>query len=208
MGVHAVTSWTVHDARLAPSSDTDLALEAVRSVPPADDAMEAHRDVLAYLIGTQPDIARRSCRPGHLTGSACVIDPVRGAMVVLLHTKLGKWLQPGGHADGDTNLAGVAIREATEETGIDGLAVDPVPVDVDIHRVSPPDDTPHLHLDVRFLVLAPAGALVTINHESRDFRWVGLDDLDVIGADPSLRRMADAGFARAADHPSQTSPGV
>ncbi|MCB0964759.1 MAG: NUDIX domain-containing protein, partial [Acidimicrobiales bacterium] len=117
--------------------------------------------------------------------------------LLMLHRKLGRWFQPGGHADGDANLAGVALREATEETGIDGLEVVVPAIDVDVHRVEPPGEQPHLHLDTRFLVLAPAGATEEGNEESRALRWVGLEDLDDLDPpiDPGTRRLVARGLA-------------
>lgn len=106
-------------------------------------------------------------------------------------------MQPGGHADGDANLAHVAWREATEETGIEGLAVVVPPIDVDVHRVAPPGDVPHDHLDVRFLVVAPAGAEPVGNHESEALRWVTPTGLAELADEPGLRRLAAAGFSLA-----------
>lgn len=181
---------------LAASQDLDVAALAVASVPRGDTALERDRLLLADLIGSHPDVAERSCHPGHLTGSALVVDLGRGATLLLLHRKLGRWLQPGGHADGDTNLAAVALREATEETGIDGLLVDPEPVDLDIHLVPPPDDVPHLHLDVRYVVVAPDGAVTAPNEESTDSRWVPLDRLGDYEPDVGLVRLVAAATRR------------
>lgn len=158
------------------------------------DAADPHRARISELIDAHADIAVRTCRPGHLTGSAFVIDPSRPATLLLFHTKLQRWLQPGGHADGDTNLAHVALREATEETGIAGLRVVVPAIDVDVHEVNPPNEDAHLHLDVRFLVLAPAGSMPTGNHESQDLRWIAEDALDAFDLDEGLRRMAAKGF--------------
>ncbi|WP_419856376.1 NUDIX hydrolase [Candidatus Poriferisodalis sp.] len=123
-------------------------------------------------------------------------DATRG--LVLLHRKIGRWLQPGGHADGEGSLAGVALREATEETGIDGLQVWTEPVDIDMHlfvnrRHTEPD---HLHFDVRFLIRAPRRAVTRGNHESEELRWVAGDQLDEpeLGLDASTRRLARYGF--------------
>jgi 8-oxo-dGTP pyrophosphatase MutT (NUDIX family) len=113
-----------------------------------------------------------------------------------LHTKLGRWLQPGGHADGDTELAGVALREATEETGLEGLRVLVPAVDLDVHRVDHGDALgEHLHLDLRFVVLAPQGARLRRNHESTAMRWVTPDQLAELTDEESFRRLAARGLA-------------
>ena len=145
------------------------------------------------LIDSHPDAGLRTCRPGHLTGSALVVDSAGANTLLMLHAKLGLWLQPGGHADGDANLAAVALREATEETGIVGLRIWPQPLHLDIHRVDPPKEDPHLHYDVRFLVRAPAEARPQGNHESKGLRWVPLDGLVDFGCDPGLVHLAHLG---------------
>ena len=145
------------------------------------------------LVDGYPDACLRTCRPGHLTGSALVVDHAGENTLLLLHAKFGRWLQPGGHADGDANLASVALREATEETGIGSLRIWPQPLHLDIHEVDPPGEDPHLHYDVRFLVQAPAGAQPKGNHESRGLRWVPLDGLADFGCDPGLVHLAQLG---------------
>lgn len=157
------------------------------------------RQQILDLIDEHADIAVRTCRPGHLTGSAFVVDSSRMTCLLLFHTKLQRWLQPGGHADGDTNLAHVALREAEEETGISGLRVVIPAIDVDIHLVDPPKEDAHLHLDVRYLVIAPAGSEPEGNHESQALRWVTEAELLDFDVDDGLRRMAKAGFEVAAN---------
>jgi 8-oxo-dGTP pyrophosphatase MutT (NUDIX family) len=152
-------------------------------------------DEMRRFAADHPDALHRSCAAGHFTGSAAVVDAAGERVVVLFHRKAQRWLQPGGHADGDANLASVALREATEETGIGGLAVAPAPVDVDIHRVHFPDAPPHLHLDVRFVVRAPAGAAPVANHESAGVRWVTLDELESLDTDGSVVRLATRALA-------------
>lgn len=146
------------------------------------------------FVAAHPDALERTCAAGHLTASALVVDPADGRFVVLLHRKLGRWLQPGGHADGDDDLAAVALREAAEETGLAGLRVRTPAVDLDVHEVQPPGEPAHLHLDVRFVVDAPPGSAAAGpppgNDESHEVRWVSSAELDALGVDDSLRRLA------------------
>lgn len=170
-----------------------------------DPEQRAVAERILGLVAAHPDALDRMCLPGHLTGSAFVVDHTGERALLLLHTKLGKWLQPGGHADGDGNLRHVAWREATEETGIDGLGIWSEPVDVDVHRIGEgstrvgprPGRAPgaHDHLDVRFLVVAPAGARAAGNHESRDLRWIERDDLATVTTEPGLLRLAAAAWS-------------
>jgi 8-oxo-dGTP pyrophosphatase MutT (NUDIX family) len=153
------------------------------------------RDEFLRFTAEHDDALLRSCVTGHLTGSALVVDPVSERMLLLHHRKLQKWLQPGGHADGDGNLAAVALREATEETGIDGLRVVVPAIHLDIHVVEPPNEVPHRHYDVRYLVLAPEGAEAIGNLESTALRWVTLEELDALSDEPGLRLLARRGLA-------------
>src|ERR1700677_1858721 len=73
------------------------------------------------LVEARQDCLVRSCMPGHLTGSAWVVSADRGRTLLTRHRKLGKWLQLGGHADGDGDLLAVALREAREESGLGAL---------------------------------------------------------------------------------------
>lgn len=183
----------VGPSQLAPAFSIADARAQVASCTASGPAAVARAEVLAF-VDAHPDALDRRCAPGHLTGSAFVYDPGRGQFLLLHHAKLRKWLQPGGHADGDANLAAVALREATEETGIDRLVVAVPPIDVDVHPVAPPKEPPHLHHDVRFLVLVPPGADAVGNHESTALRWCTVDDLDALGCDESVRRLVSAGL--------------
>jgi 8-oxo-dGTP pyrophosphatase MutT (NUDIX family) len=164
---------------------------AVSSLRMLDDP---ERDEFLRFAADHDDALLRTCVTGHLTGSALVVEPARERMLLLHHRKLQKWLQPGGHADGDGNLAAVALREATEETGIDGLRVVVPAIHLDIHRVEPPNEAPHLHYDVRYLVLAPEGAKAVGNLESTALRWVTLGELDALTDEPGLRALARRGL--------------
>lgn len=187
------------DPRLAPSADLAVAVAQIEAAPIDDPVAARHRERILEFVGAHPDALHRSCTEGHLTGSAAVVDAEGRRALVLLHRKLGRWLQPGGHADGDANLAAVALREATEETGITGLVVSAAAIDIDVHQVAPPDAAPHLHLDVRYLVVAPPGAVEQGNHESLDLRWVTGHELDHLrpAVDESTRRLIGRAFALA-----------
>ncbi len=183
------------DARLASSRDPARAAARLSAavLPAEQEPARARVDELLGEYGAS--LADRTTAPGHLTGSALVVDAAGERVVVLLHTKLRRWLQPGGHADGDTELAGVALREATEETGIDGLRVLVPAVDLDLHEVDHGDPLgAHLHLDLRFVVLAPPDAVITGNHESLELRWVTLDELEQLADEEGLVRLARAGL--------------
>jgi len=155
---------------------------------------DPERDDFLRFTDEHDDALLRTCVIGHLTGSALVVDPASERMLLLHHRKLQKWLQPGGHADGDGNLAAVALREATEETGIEGLRVVVPAIHLDVHRVEPRNEAPHFHYDVRFLVLAPEGAQAIGNFESTALRWVTLDELDALIDESNLRLLARRGL--------------
>lgn len=171
------------------------------------DHLAARTQVLDLLDEHGPALADRATAPGHLTGSALVVDAGRQRVVVLLHTKLRRWLQPGGHADGDHELAAVALREATEETGLEGLEVLVPAIDLDVHRLDHRDALgSHLHLDLRFVVLAPEGAELEGNHESLDLRWVTLDELEQLADEVGLVRLARRGLDAVRDFDRQQRP--
>lgn len=178
--------------------DLTDAIALLSSAPATSPESERHRAAMLDFVEHHTDALHRSCLAGHLTGSALVVDAARERTLVMLHAKLGMWLQPGGHADGEGHLAAVALREAQEETGIGDLRVVVPPIDFDIHTIPARGDEPqHLHLDVRFIVLAPDGAVARGNHESHDVRWVTPGELEAMATDDSLRRLASAGLVMA-----------
>lgn len=166
-------------------------------VPVEPEHVAARLATLALLDSTADPLGRQE--GGHVTGSALVVDASRDRVLVLWHRKLGIWVQPGGHVDGDGDLARSARREAVEETGIDGLIpLSDAPVDIDVHRVAPPDAAPHDHHDVRFVLVAPPGAEPVANAEADRFRWLTLAEVEADpGCDESLRRLTRLGVAAA-----------
>ena len=146
------------------------------------------------LLENHSNALNRNCRPGHLTGSSLIIRPEDSRVLVLFHAKLQRWLQPGGHADGDGDMARVALREAIEETGIPELVVVEPAIDLDIHVVEPPHEDAHEHHDVRYLVLAPEGARPVTNYESTGFQWLDQDEINQIDPDDGFVRMVERGL--------------
>ncbi|MDR1074892.1 MAG: NUDIX hydrolase [Xanthomonadaceae bacterium] len=145
------------------------------------------------LRGDGADPYVRARRVGHFTGSAWVVDAAGRRVVLMHHRKLGRWLQPGGHADGDPDLARVALREAGEETGLHGLTVEAATIfDLDRHWIPERGEVPgHWHYDVRHVVRAGADATLRMNEESLDLAWRGIDALvEAADIDASVRRMA------------------
>lgn len=189
------------DPRLDPAELLGAAVHQLQMADLVDPEAQDHRDAVLDFFLDHPDAAERTCTEGHLTGSALVVDATGTRTLLMLHTKLGRWFQPGGHADGNANLAAVALREATEETGIAGLRVALPAIDVDVHRVEPPREEPHLHLDTRYLVVAPPGSTEQGNEESQDLRWVDEAGLDGLAppVDHSTRRLVRRGLAVARD---------
>jgi 8-oxo-dGTP pyrophosphatase MutT (NUDIX family) len=160
------------------------------SAPPGD--QDALRLSFAEHLERHEDGMWRSCAPAHITASALVMDPDGSRVLLTLHAKIGRWLQTGGHCEpGDLSLGGAALREATEESGIDGLELSAYPVAVDRHEVScGGPGTRFDHLDVQYVAVAPPGAVERRSEESADLRWFGVDDLPE-PTDPALRRLVE-----------------
>ncbi|GLZ38495.1 NUDIX domain-containing protein [Actinokineospora sp. NBRC 105648] len=164
---------------MSPHAD---AVEVMSAWRPQERGQEALRQAYLGFLAARPDACLRACEPGHITASALVFDSTATRVLLTLHPRVGRWLQLGGHCEpSDTTLAGAALREATEESGIADLRIDPVPIHVDVHPITCSLGLPTRHFDVRFAVRAPAGAEPVRSPESIDLQWWPVDALP---ADP------------------------
>lgn len=166
----------------------DLRAYAATVADPGEAAMLA---AYAPFITAQVDCLWRSCRPGHLTASAWIVDAVRRRTLLTHHHKLDRWLQLGGHVDGNPDLKSAALREAREESGLTRVrAVTTGIFDVDRHRIPARGDEPeHWHYDVRYLLEADPAEPLTVSNESKELAWVELARVATLNPSESLARM-------------------
>lgn len=161
-----------------------------------DAAQEALRAAYVAHLDAHDDATWRSCFPAHLTASTLVLSPDGDEVLLQLHAKAGRWFQLGGHLEaGDASLAAGAQREATEESGLVGLRLDPEPVQLSRHEVAFCDPRgPVDHLDVRFVAVAPADVDPVANDESLALRWWPADRLPT--EDPDIADLVALGRER------------
>jgi 8-oxo-dGTP pyrophosphatase MutT (NUDIX family) len=165
---------------------------------PADRARVDH---VRNFVRLHPDCFERTCVEGHVTGSAWIVSSDHREVLLTHHRKLDRWLQLGGHADGDSEPHRVALREAREESGMERFAIvsgdakpesadAPLPLDVDVHLIPAHGDEPaHLHHDIRYLLVAAPGQAIVVSEESRELRWFAADQLARLPREDSLLRM-------------------
>jgi 8-oxo-dGTP pyrophosphatase MutT (NUDIX family) len=164
----------VHAGRVADAHEAAMVAETVR------------------FVEAEPECLLRTCAPGHLTGSAWIVDGNRERTLLTHHVKLEKWLQLGGHADGDGDLLTVALREGREESGLTRLrAVSAEIFDVDRHWIPARKTEPaHWHYDVRFMIEAdPSEPLVRAANESKELAWVPVSGVTALNPEESMARM-------------------
>jgi 8-oxo-dGTP pyrophosphatase MutT (NUDIX family) len=151
------------------------------------------------FVRSHADCLLRSCVPGHITASAWILSASGEQALLTHHRKLGRWLQLGGHVDGEPEVEQAALREAQEESGmaefvfvrwaaaVPGL----VPLDLDVHSIPARADEPeHLHWDVRFLLQAVPGQQLVCSSESHALRWFEPAELAQVTDEESVLRLA------------------
>jgi 8-oxo-dGTP pyrophosphatase MutT (NUDIX family) len=175
----------------------DDALATLRAWRPGDARQESLRTMYVDHLDAHPDGTARHCPGAHVTAGALILSSDHSHVLLTLHAKAKRWFHMGGHCEQqDTSLAGAARREAVEESGVEGLALDPEPVHLDAHDVA--FCRPHeqvRHLDVRFVAVAPPAATHAVSEESIDVRWWPVDALPNDASE--LRELVDAARLRA-----------
>lgn len=158
-----------------------------------DNEAEMLREVIDFIRQFPERCCDRSLRSGHITGSAWILDIPNRQVLLTHHRKLNRWLQLGGHADGDTDILGVAQREAKEESGLDNIQILLWrPFDVDVHMIPERHNEPaHFHYDIRYLLAANSRDRLVVSSESNMLQWIGIDSLaaSAHGNSPSINRL-------------------
>lgn len=148
------------------------AQDILRRWVPQDDSQDPLRLTYLSYLDAVPDAVQRDCTTGHITASALVCNVKNRSVLLTLHPRIGRWVQLGGHCeDGDQSIPGAALREAREESGIDELTIDPVPLQLHTHPITCSGGVPTHHLDVQFLVTAEPGSTARMSDESLDLDW-------------------------------------
>jgi len=154
------------------------ATELLRGWEIRSGADESIRESMLAFLGSAPRGCLREHVPGHITASAMVFSADAREVLLTLHPRVGRWLQLGGHCEeSDKTVADAALREATEESGIAGLRLEPGLYGAHAHPITCSLGKPTRHLDLLFRISAPAGAVPVRSAESTDLRWWPVDAL-------------------------------
>lgn len=163
-----------------------------------DDKEQRDIATIKQLLHEHPNIMNMNCEVGHITASAIIVDTTSHQVLLHFHKRLKRWLQVGGHPDYETDMSQVALREATEETGLTDLSFfpaqdQPIPIDYDVHTIPQNKSYPeHLHLDFRYILTThQPDSLAPESGESTQFQWLTFDEALAMDdkIDYSLRRL-------------------
>ena len=169
-------------------------IQRLRAHIPFDAREAVRRDRVLRFVQENERCFERSLLTGHVTASACLVNPELTHTLLTHHAKLNRWLQMGGHCDGDSDVMGTALREAREESGLRSLTVllGGAIFDVDAHAIPARKDEPeHVHYDIRFLVCGSMDEPLQITDESHELAWVELVKVAEMNTDESVLRMVE-----------------
>lgn len=180
------------------ASETGEILDLLGAHTPSDDKEARDRLQIMALCQQHPQVRSRECMPGHLTGSGLVVHAASGRLLLNHHRKLDRWLQFGGHFEGERLPDAVALREGREESGLIDLRLAqtsppaPVPFDVDVHTIPARGAQPeHLHLDIRYLLLTDEPERAAPSAESHTIQWFDFAQTEALQLTGELRRMIE-----------------
>lgn len=171
----------------------ELFVEQLRSYQAETASDRQCQAAFLQFVITHSDCFERSCSPGHVVGSAWLVDSTGTKVLLTHHRKLNRWIQLGGHADGEADIANVALREAEEESGLQDIALAvPGIFDLDIHRIpARPTEPEHLHYDCRYVFRCLGDESFTVSSESRNLAWVEISRIASLTEEISVLRMAE-----------------
>jgi 8-oxo-dGTP pyrophosphatase MutT (NUDIX family) len=175
----------IHDHR-------EIILELLNRYQPFDGNDQKQQERIKKFVLSTPNCFKRTHLEGHITGSAWLMNKMGDKVLLTHHKKLDRWLQLGGHADGDTDIFKVALREAQEESGLEAIEAVSLDIfDVDVHLIPGYGLEPeHFHYDIRFAMQANGGEDFVVSPESRELAWVPVDQVEKWSKEESLLRMA------------------
>lgn len=167
-------------------------LEKYQTTDPSENTM---RTDLIQFVTDHDNCFNRELSLGHITGSAWLVNKTLTHVFFTHHKKLDRWFQPGGHSDGNPNTLAVAMKEASEESGIEDVFIQPLNddiFDIDIHTIPARKNEPeHLHYDIRFILEADMNQPLNISDESHEIAWIAIEDISKYTNEISIMRMLD-----------------
>lgn len=168
-------------------------LNLIQQYQPDSTLEQKFREELLSFVHKYDNCFDRDLKPGHVTGSAWLTNRELTHVFMTHHKKLNRWFQPGGHSDGNANTLAVSMTEASEESGIEDVFIQPLSheiFDIDIHSIPARKDEPeHLHYDIRFILEADMQQPLRISDESHEIAWVPIDKIGDYSNEPSIIRM-------------------
>lgn len=163
-------------------------LQAYKTSFPEERRMK--KDFIRFVEESE-DYLTRDNVAGHVTASAWITNTAGTRVLLVHHTKIDQWLPPGGHADGVEEGIKVALKEAREETGLHNIKIVTGNIfDIDVHTIEAHGDVPgHQHYNLSFHLNASVDEELKINEESKDIKWVGVNEANAYNGSQSVKRL-------------------